>query len=41
MGDSLQEITADLAMPYETVKTYAKLPNRSAQEIAAASGKQE
>ena len=28
MGDSLQAIAQDLEMPYETVKTYAKLARR-------------
>lgn len=30
-GESLQQIAADLEMPYETVKTYAKLARRSLQ----------
>lgn len=28
MGESLQVIAQDLEMPYETVKTYAKLARR-------------
>ncbi|UBF30374.1 CRISPR-associated endoribonuclease Cas6 (plasmid) [Kovacikia minuta CCNUW1] len=31
MGESLQAIAADLEMPYETVKTYAKLARRMAK----------
>lgn len=32
LGDSLQEIAADLDMPYETVKTYGKLARKSLKE---------
>lgn len=32
LGDSLQEIAADLEMPYETVKTYSKLARRSLRD---------
>lgn len=32
MGESLQDIAADLEMPYETVKTYAKLARKSLLE---------
>lgn len=31
LGESLPDITADLEMPYETVKTYAKLAKRALQ----------
>ncbi|MGJ3252219.1 MAG: CRISPR-associated endoribonuclease Cas6 [Elainellaceae cyanobacterium] len=31
-GESLQDIAADLEMPYETVKTYSKLARRSLRE---------
>lgn len=33
LGDSLQAIAQDLDMPYETVKTYAKLARRSLRPI--------
>jgi CRISPR-associated endoribonuclease Cas6 len=29
MGESLQVVAEDLQMPYETVKTYAKLARRA------------
>jgi len=29
LGDSLQDIAADMDMPYETVKTYSKLARRA------------
>jgi CRISPR-associated endoribonuclease Cas6 len=29
LGESLQQIAADLEMPYETVKTYVKLARRA------------
>ncbi len=29
LGDSLQDIAADMAMPYDTVKTYSKLARRA------------
>jgi CRISPR-associated endoribonuclease Cas6 len=34
LGDSLQTIAADLEMPYETVKTYAKLARRGLKAAA-------
>ncbi|MGP1375252.1 MAG: CRISPR-associated endoribonuclease Cas6 [Almyronema sp.] len=39
LGDSLQEIAADLEMPYETVKTYSKLARRSLREINTSAAK--
>jgi CRISPR-associated endoribonuclease Cas6 len=33
LGESLMAIAADLEMPYETVKTYAKLARRSLKNI--------
>lgn len=32
-GESLQTIAADLEIPYETVKTYAKLAHRALKEV--------
>ncbi len=32
-GESLQEIAADLEMPYETVKTYGKLARRALNNL--------
>ncbi len=32
-GESLQAIAEDLEMPYQTVKTYAKLARRSLREL--------
>jgi CRISPR-associated endoribonuclease Cas6 len=34
LGESLMEIAADLEMPYETVKTYAKLARRAIREMS-------
>ena len=36
LGESLQNIAQDLEMPYETVKTYAKLARRATRSDAAA-----
>lgn len=35
LGDSLQEIAADLGMPYETAKTYGKLARRTLRSLGA------
>ena len=35
LGESLQAIAQDLEMPYETVKTYAKLARQAAQKQAS------